>query len=572
MPIAKGAQPSNIQELEKSILGLKEGFKLVPNQVEDGTFHVCETREHKKMRYTIMQECLKHRIPYDDLVGSEGGKMAKSSITVGSNIYGYDLRAPSLHLIPYLTPLRDSMPRVHHTQPGPSAHWKVIQPSTFSNGGFQADPWINEGQRAPLITISALNKTATYATIGTDGSDTYEAQSAGEDFEDPLSTAKFIALENLMVMEENALIGGNVTLKIGTANTPVGTASGTGSFSTQQYCAVVGLTYAGVVNQASNPIATGIVPTKSITTPDSKVMQVNGGCGIASAIATVTPSSNTQISWAVTQQEGECGWAWFIGTTNATSGLHLQGFTTVPVYVQVGAATTTGQLLNAWTSTTDYSVNDGTQGGGGQQVTAFDGFLTQIINAAGAATNNLATSNSYWRSLQGATLTSSGAGGVVEIDSVLLNQWTQFKATCDLIHVNATELQSITKKVLNGSSAPLLRYEMSGAEGEQEYQLTGSGTVAFYFNPYLPGGGRRIPIVVHPTLPQGTILFQGKTIPPYFKKSSMANVAEVICRRDYYSVDWADVTREYQFGTYSEEVLAMYFPPSFAILCGVGVG
>jgi hypothetical protein len=569
----KGAQPSNIQELEKSILGLRDGFKLVPDQTQDGTFHVAETREHRKMRYAIMTECLKHRIPASDLIGTQGyNDLKKSSINIGSNIYGYDLRAPSLHLIPYLTPIRDSMPRVHHTQPGPSAHWKVIQPSTFSTGGFQADPWINEGQRAPLVTISALNKTATYATIGTDGSDTYEAQSGGEDFEDPLATAKFIALENLMVMEENALIGGNVTFKIGTANTPTGVASGTGSYSTECYCAVVALTYAGVVNQSSNPIATGIVPTKSITTPDSKVMQVNGGCGIASAIANCTPSSNVAITWTVVQQQGECGYAWYIGTTTGAGNMHLQGFTTVPSYVQTGAPTTTGQLLNAWTNTTDYSVNDGTTGGGANQVTAFDGFLSQICTAAGTPTSNLATTNSYWRSLQGATLTATGAGGVSEIDSVLLNQWTQFKSTCDLIHVNAQELQDITKKVLNAASAPLLRYEMTGAEGEQEYVLTGSGTIAFYFNPYLPGGGRKIPIVVHPTLPQGTILFQGKTIPPYFKKSSMANVAEVICRRDYYSVDWADVTREYQFGTYSEEVLALYFPPAFAILCGIGVG
>lgn len=567
--LMKDRKPSTMADLQKAVLGVREGFKLVKSETEDGTFHIQESREHRKMRYAVMKATLDNPIDVTDLAG---GQMAKASVSVGSNIYGYDLRAPSIHLIPYLTPLRDSLPRVHHTQPGPAAHWKVIQPSTFSVGGFIADPWLNEGQRAPIVSISALNKTATYATIGTDGSDTYEAQSAGEDFEDPLATAKFIALENLMVMEEDALIGGNVTFKIGTAATPTGVASGTGSFSTEQYCLVVALTYSGVRNQAGNAIATGIVQTKSITTPDSKVMQVNGGCGIASAIANCTPSSNVEITWTVNQQQGECGYAWFIGTSNSAGSLHLQGFTTVPSYVQVGAATTTGQLASALTAT-DYSVNDGTQGGGSAQVTAFDGFLTQIINAAGTTiTSNLANANSYWKSLQGSTLTSSGAGGVNEIDDFLENQWTQFKSTCDAIWVNAQQLRDITKKVLNGSSAPLLRYEMDGGEGSQEYRLTGSGTIAFYFNPYLPGGGRKIPIIVHPTLPAGTILFQGKTIPPYFKKSSMANVGEVICRRDYYSVDWADTTREYQFGTYSEEVLAIYFPPAFGMLVGVGAG
>ena len=569
MPMIKGAKASSINELATSLLDLKKGFKAIGH--EDGTFSVVETKQHRKERYQIMTECLKNRIPAEQLMGSSGYDMAKASVSIGSNIYGYDLRAPSLHLIPYLSPLRDSMPRVHHTQPGPSAHWKVIQPSTFSVGGFIADPWLNEGQRAPLVTISALNKTATYATIGTDGSDTYEAQSGGEDFEDPLATAKFIALENLMVMEEDALIGGNVTLLIGTANTPSGTASGTGSISETVYCRVVALTYAGVRNQASNPIATGIVQTKSIATPDGKTMTVNGGCGIASsASSSVSPSSSAQVLWTVTQQQGECGYAWYIGTS--TTNMTLQAFTTVPFYTQTAAHTTSGQAYTALTAT-DYSVNNGSQGGGVGQVTAFDGFFTQIINAAGSPTNNLATSNSYWQSLQGAKLTSTGRGSVVEIDNFLLNQWTQFKSTCDAIYVNAQQLTDITSKVLNGSSAPLLRYEMqTGEDGEQHYELTGSGTIAFYFNPYLPGGGRKIPVIVHPTIPAGTIFFQGKTIPPYFKKSSMANVAEVICRRDYYSVDWADVTREYQFGTYAEEVLAMYFPPAFGMLCGVGAG
>jgi len=565
MPLAKGAKPSSISELAGALLNLKKGFKAIGH--EDGTFSIQETAQHRKERYEIMNECLKHRIPVDEL---QGGKLAKASVSTGSNIYGYDLRAPSLHLIPYLTPLRDSMPRVHHTQPGLAAHWKVIQPSTFSVAGFIADPWLNEGQRAPLVTISALNKTATYATIGTDGSDTYEAQSAGEDFEDPLATAKFIALENLMVMEEDALIGGNVTAPIGTANTPSGVASGSGSISETIYCRVVALTYSGVRNQASNPIATGIVQQKSVTTPDGKVMQVNGGCGIASAASSsVAPSSSAQVAWTVAQQQGECGYAWYVGTS--TSVLYLQAFTTTPYWTQKVAHTTTGQLYSALNAV-DYSINNGSQGGGANQVTAFDGFLSQIQVAAGSPTNNLATTNSYWQSLQGATLTSSGAGGINEFDSLLQTQWTQFKSTCDLIHVNAVDLQTITKKVLNGSSAPLLRYEMDGSEGEQEYKLTGSGTIAFYFNPYLPGGGRRIPIVIHPTLPQGTILFQGKTIPSYFKKSSMGNVGEVICRRDYYSVDWADTTREYQFGTYAEEVLALYFPPAFAILTGVAPG
>lgn len=556
MPNIQGAKESSIQELRKSLGVLAKGRTLVhanKEEAEQGIFRLAnhESREHRKMRYEIMTECLRHKIPYSEIMKTSGGKMAKASISTGSNIYGFDLRAPSIHLIPFLSPIRDITPRVTHEEPGLAANWKVITPSTFNPGGFTADPWVNEGQRAPLTTISAQNKSASYVTIGSDGSDTYEAQSAGMDFEDPLATARFLGLESLMVKEEDALLGGNATLKLGTANTPTGTGG------TDMYIAVVGLSYGGVRNQNGSAAvgAPGLIQQLNITTPDGKPMQVNGGTGIASAVSAHLAIANTV---SVVQKPGEMGWAVYAGATNVTSAMHLQFITTVPTFT-LPALTTTGQALTALQST-DYSVNDGITGGGSSQVTAFDGFLTQVINAS-----QLASPNAYYKVLN-AQLTSSGAGSVVEIDTVLQWGWDNFRIGYNRMYVNSQQLKDITKKVLNGSSAPLLRYEMSTSG---EYELTASGTVSFYFNPYLPGGGQRIPVIVHPTIPAGTILIQGTELPPYYKKSNMANVSEVICRRDYYSVDWADVTREYQFGTYSEEVLAIYATFALAVLTGI---
>lgn len=555
MPLnIKGAKESSVDELRKSLGVLAQDKQLIALSKEDaelGIFTVAAPAGlnlvKRREAYAKMQECMKHRIGVDNLAG---GQMAKASISTGSNIYGYDLRAPSLHLIPWLSPIRDITARVQHEQPGTAANWKAINASSFNPGGFVADPWVNEGQRAPLITASAQTLTAPYATIGTDGSDTYEAQSAGKDFEDPLATARFLGLESLMVKEEDALIGGNRTLKLGTANTPTGTGG------SDIYVQVVGLTYSGVRNQSVT--VAGLVGQQSITTPDGKPMQVNGGIGIVSV-----QSANLNILdlVSVAQKPGEMGWAWYAGTVSGT--LHLQAITTVPQWqppATTGALNTTNQLSSALNAT-DYSVNDGTTGGGGAQVIAFDGFLTQIINAS-----QLNVPNAYYKSL-GTKLTSSGAGGIVEIDDAMQSQWDTFRTTFDKIYVNSRQLRDITKGCLSNSSAPLLRYDLS-ANGEN-YDLVASGTVSFYFNPFLPGGGHRIPIIVHPTIPAGTILMQGTQLPPYFKKSNMTNVAEVICRRDYYSVDWADVTREYQFGTYSEEVLAIYAPFALGVLTGI---
>jgi hypothetical protein len=152
---------------------------------------------------------------------------------------------------------------------------------------------------------------------------------------------------------------------------------------------------------------------------------------------------------------------------------------------------------------------------------------------------------------------------------MLFYLWQNFKSTVDEIYVNAQELKNITAKVLNGSSAPLLRFNKDADSGE--YDLTASGTISFYFNPYIPGG-RKITIMVHPTLPSGTLMAYAKTLPPYFKTNSTPNVAEVLTRRDYYAQEFAITSREYPHGVYAEEVLAVYFPPALAILTRIGNG
>lgn len=536
-------------------------------------FKVEETPQNKMKRMEVMKACLQ---PYTEMVKAN---MAKSSISTTSNIVPYDLRAPALHLVPWLSPIRESLPRVKRPSPGTMAHWKAIiaNSTSYSRGGAPACPWINEGQRAPLISVTALNASASYASIGRDGSVTYEAESASQGFEDALAAGHFFSMETLMVLEEDALIGGNFSLTLGTANKPVGSISGTGSFTGgPYYAAVIGMTYEGyrnyvMANGLNSSTGTPIIPASpsgitqqsSIVTSDSKTMTVNWGVGQASAISTTTasPSSSVSATFTTTAKTGEIAWAWFIGTSNATSGLYLQAITTVPSYSFTAAPGTTGQLLSSLTAA-DYSANNGSLGGGSNQVAAFDGLLTQAFN-----NTTLSPQNAYVANLAGATLTTGGAGNVVEIDTMLLSMWNLYKITVDVIYVNAQELKNITARVLNGASAPLLRV-LGDAEG---FDVTGFGVISFYHNPYIPGG-RKIPIMVHPTVPPGTILAYAKNLPAYFKSNATPSVAEVLTRRDYYSKEWADTTREYQFGIYAEECLAVYAPFCLGIICGVGNG
>ncbi len=152
---------------------------------------------------------------------------------------------------------------------------------------------------------------------------------------------------------------------------------------------------------------------------------------------------------------------------------------------------------------------------------------------------------------------------------MLLSMWNLYKVTVDVIYVNAQELKNITARVLNTTSAPLLRYERDG--DTDQFDLVGSGVISFYFNPYIPGG-KKVPIIVHPTLPPGTLVAYAKNLPSYYKTNSTPNVAEVLERRPYYSLEYAQTTREYQFGTYCESVLGVYAPFCFGIISGIGNG
>lgn len=503
--------------------------------------------------------------------------LQKASLSTAGNLVTYDLRDPSLHLVPWLSPIRDMLPRVDKSaKAGTTAHWKAIFASSIVQTSYQADPWINEGARAPLYTFSASDESAAYVSMGIDGSVTYEAVSAAVGLEDANATARFFALESLMTREEDAIIGGNKSLKLGTVGTvtPSAVADTASTLPTETYYAqCVALTYAGYRNSTVAVLPAGVATQKSITTPDGKVMAVNGGSSNVSALsAGQSISLNTNhLNLTTPAINGAFAYAWYVGTTNTVGTPLLQAITTTNSCVINSALLTGTQAASAITQ--DLSVNDGTTGGLPGAVTAFDGFLVQALNAAGtftAATGLYLNTNAYAINLLGNFLTTDSAGGVVEISNMLEYMWNTFRVSVTVLWVNAQELRNITKKILNASSAPLVRYNQS-ADGES-YDLVASGTVSNYFNPFLPGGGKRIPIMVHPTIPPGTILAYSETLPPYFKTNSTPTVCEMLCRRDYYSRDWADVTREYQFGTYVEEVLAIYAPFCLGVITGIGNG
>ena len=134
----------------------------------------------------------------------------------------------------------------------------------------------------------------------------------------------------------------------------------------------------------------------------------------------------------------------------------------------------------------------------------------------------------------GTFLTPSGRGSILEIDNMLLQMWNSYRLSPTVIYVNAQEQKNITAKCLTNASGPLVRYNVDASQSAP-YEMTASGVVRWYYNPFT---GVEIPLIVHPDLPPGTILAYCERLPAWYQSNETPNVAEVLTRRDYYRVDW----------------------------------
>lgn len=482
------------------------------------------------------------------LKGSYGNPLAKAgnTVTTAQGLVSYDLQAPAKNLYPVITILGKRVPRVGG-KGGTATNWKSVD--AIQGSGWDNSGWVPEGQRAGVMSITTNPHAAAYATLGEEGALTFEASSAAQGFEDERSRNSIRVLQKAMLKEEAAILGGNASLALGTANTPTLSAAGTGATlpAATYSVIVVGLTLEGYLNSS---VANGVATSKTVTGQDGQTFTLNGGSGNKSAAGSQAVTLGQTLSASVTPKAGELAWAWYVGTAGNEV---LQVITTVPS--TTFAAPLTSGTQNASAVTGDKSTNAST---------AFDGLLTTALKAGSGA---------YVKNLAGATLTGSGGGTVNEIDTMLQTMWDTYRVSPTVLLVNSQELKNISNKCLSagtsgGSVAPLLRANrMMDAEGFMAGQL-----IAFYFNPFALGGGVKIPVILHPNVPAGTILAWSDNLPAQYQNDNVPNVAEMHVRRDWYDIEWPLTTRSYQHGIYCEEVLAVYAPFAMGVISGIGNG
>ncbi|MCU4465713.1 hypothetical protein [Acinetobacter pittii] len=468
-----------------------------------------------------------------------------------TGLQAYDLEAPSKKFYPVLTPLRNSISRVTNgfaTQ----ANWRVITSINVNN----QRAGVSEGRRGGVIQHKTEDYFASFRGWGLENSVTWEADYAAKNFEDVKALAVQQTLEATMIEEERLIIGGNTSLAMGTTPTPTLMAVGTGgtlaaqtwsvicvALGPQAYLDVVGVNNGGIGQQFD---ASSKVPSKiTRTNADGTTEEFGGGSARKSTAATVaTTGTTSSITATVTPVIGAVGYAWYIG---AAGSERLVAVSTVNSVILKQAADPNAQLASTLvdednsTSTID-----------------FDGLLIQAFKP-----NN----NAYVKVMPtgtagvGTTLTSDGAGGIVEFEEAFEYFYRKYRLSPDVIYVSTQELLTITSLIIKNGGAPLLHLNV---DANNPASLQAGVVIGSYQNKIT---GQRVPLRIHPNLAAGTIFMFTSRLP--YPLANVGNIVQMKMRRDYHQIEWPLRTRRYEYGVYADGVLQHYAPFSMGIITNI---
>lgn len=526
-------------------------------------------------------------------------ELAKDATTQGwqttTGAVFYDLRAPLYLMDQVYTPVLNSTPRWDKINAGYGIqpNWKAITNFDKTN----VAPFVSEGNRNAYASVTEKNFSAPYVTLGSDDFVTFEAESASEGYDNNLGTAKEVQLLRFRRNQETTYLGGAGTLgangnplQLGTTPTPVAAlnAAAAGGLVTGAYaaCYCVALNYRAATNPG-NTVTNGLtVQYGRVSADGSATDTINGGTAIVSAASNVagpTTSPLPSVLFKVAPVAGAWGYAWFVQVNNSAS------FTPAPGSALLSAITTFSAFV--YTGTTQYPA--GTQAANYSGTGGYAGFSTDCsTNALDmdglltiASNSNYTTGLPTWSypsgssvtvlaggvDLHGAGLTNGGmVGAVTEFDNALFAIQVATKTSPTRIYISTDVVNTFTQAFLVGATgSPQLNYFFPNG-GQGNGGLAVETHIAKYFNKYALAGGAMIDVIHHPYLPTGTVLFDVNNLGIAYEHSRLGETRGVFVRRDTYGIDFAQTTRKYPFGVYSEEVLAVKAPQILGFIKSVG--
>lgn len=532
------------------------------------------------------------------MISKMAGQMYKAGgVTTATGFNFYDLRGPVALLYPVNTPFRNSLPRIGRVNDGygTAAHWMATRNPGYPYAG------VPEGQRAAIGTPDNNQYVAAYKEIGDERAATFTSEFAGEGFADNVADEHLRGMHSLFLQEEGIMLLGNSGTAfngyaLGTPGTPTGAVAATHTspgtvgnigtpgnadlpyttiLTTSNYVSVAVVALTGMGNPANvqygyngaPTISGGLTPTFTRTSAIGELVALNGGMSAISVISTPVQatSGNLTIQFKIPAaglpMKGAYAYAWFVdvetSNTGSLAGAKLAGITTTPYCFVTGTPTGT-QTGAAVGLNSDHS----------SQSLDFDGLLTYTASTAGSYWSDLSANVAIGTATNN-SLTSGKDGTVVEVEAALNYLFSQYQTGVDKIWGSPDAVLSLQKAI---------RYSGTAATGymfvttrDSQNNLLGGYVVSAYQSKFAvnsPLGGNQIPIVMHPMLPPGTLYFEISTNP--YPHSRAPYVRGMLVQRDYYSIEWPLLTRQWTFGTYVHEVLQHYMPWMSGVITGIG--
>ena len=580
-----------------------------PSSVSDGHNGVMQAQFAQLISKTDMrriEDLVEKNGPaaWREFVKVHGKTLAKSSTTTGITtalgLNFIDLRAPAYMLDPIFAHIRNSTPRWDKVNAGYGVQpqWKAVTQIDAA----QQFPGVSEGNTNSNGQFTEVNFSAPYVSLGTDDFVTYESISASEGYEDALGDGKMWQLLRFIRQQERSYLGGagttasNGALQIGTTNTPAAALSTIGVGTTNltnlpygSYAAAyaVALNYRAAINP-NNTVAAGVTTQYLRSNADGSADVINGGTAIvspASAVAGPTvETSAPNVLFSCTPQAGAWGYAWFVEVNTSESFTpnkalaNLSGITVGNSYfVYLGQAQ--GSQTAAYSGSggyagfaTDLSTN----------ALDMDGLLTITSNAnysTGLPTPTVninsfgtAVTSNVWNN-HGAGLTNNGMPGTVkEFDGILFAIQQAALTGPTTIYLSTDQVGPFRSAMLVGATtgAASVYFFPDGGPTTDGSGLSMNTLVARYHNVFGLPGGMFIDVKQHPYLPAGTVLFDVNRLQETYANSRLGETRGVFVRRDTYGIEFAQTSRKYPFGVFSEEVLAVKTPNILYALTGLG--
>ena len=460
----------------------------------------------------------------------------KTGIAAASYLYGYPLEDPSKKLYFIEDAIRRRIPRKVNPQGGVAAHWKVITGINSAN----VKAGVAEGAVNTAVTLATAEKSQNYRTLNMYNTYTDESKFFGRNFEDIPQLGMLVTLQDLMIQEDRYLIGGtDVTIGKPTTVTAVDSGAAGTFANTTYYFVVSALTLHGYLNQAKGRLAGVDAADESIGTT------ANSG--------SLTPTNLHGVTLSWTDVPGAFAYNIYVGTASFAAA------------VWIGVATT-----NLITLTSPTSYNGATATAGVTNIAdqtadqyGYEGIIQQLCALTGTAgsTGSYGTKTAYYKDNAGVAPTSDGAGGCVEIETMLQSIWNSYRISPTVLLLNAQEAKSIKKLAIGSSTANAVRIVVT-PDGKNEF---GAGSaVNAYWNPYT---AQWIDIITSVHMAPGKVIAIGETVP--YPQSETPNNLEVDLQQEYYGEMFARTTRSTPVGVTCIGALKLYLPGACGIIANL---